>query len=90
MLTIRTAESRLQWARAGSESRYGVEFGSGRVTVDNWLNKGKKYAVLAIYNKEGHKLEEFKFNDQAETQWFDVVSKLHAAVEKNTWNQMLS
>lgn len=82
MLTIRTAESRIRWTRTESESKYRIEFGNGSVTVDNWVNKGKKFANLSIYNKEGYKLEDFRFNDQTEFQWFDLVDKLHTVIEK--------
>lgn len=82
MLTIRTAESKIHWSKTGTGSKYVIEFDNGSVTVDSWINKGKKIVHLSIYNKDGHKLEDFKFNDQTEFQWFDPVNKLHGAIEK--------
>jgi len=82
MLTIRTAEAKLDWKRTGTESRYGIEFNKGRITVDSWVNKGRKYVNFAVYNQDSYKIEEFKFNDQAEFDWFDLVYKLHQAIEK--------
>lgn len=82
VLTVRTAESKLHWTRTGTESKYGVEFNKGRITVDSWMNKGRKYVNLSVYNQDGYKIEEFKFNDQAEFDWFDLVNRLHLAIEK--------
>lgn len=82
MLTIRTAESRLRWLRTGPESKYSVAFEKGSITVDSWVNKGKKYVNFSIYNKDGYKIEDFKFNDQTEFNWFDPVNKLHALIVK--------
>jgi hypothetical protein len=82
MLTIRTAESKLHWIRTGPESKYGIEFNKGRITVDNWVNKGIKYANISIYNKDGYKLEDFKYNDENEFNWYDLVYKLYVVIEK--------
>lgn len=82
MLTIRTAEAKLDWKRTGADSKYGVVFNKGRITVDSWVNKGRKYVNFAVYNQDGYKIEEFKFNDQAEFDWFELVYKLHQAIEK--------
>jgi hypothetical protein len=82
MLTIRTAESKIHWSRTGTGSKYVIEFGNGSITVDNWVNKGKKIVNLSMYNKDGYKLEDFKFNDQTDFQWFESVNKLHVAIEK--------
>lgn len=82
ILVIRTTESKIRWTRTGPGSKYGIEFNNGSITVDSWVNKGKKIVNLSIYNKDGYKLEDFKFNDQTEFQWFDQVNKLHAAIEK--------
>jgi hypothetical protein len=82
MLTIRTTESKLHWIKTGPESKYGLEFSNGRISIESWINKGKKYVNFSIFNKDGYKIEEYKFNDQTESRWFDLVSKLYMAIEK--------
>lgn len=82
LLTVRTAESRIRWNRGETGSKYRIEFNNGGITVDKWVNKGRKIVNLSIYNKYGNKLEEFKFNDQTEPEWHGMVNKLHAVIEK--------